>query len=112
MRENEPGRAHEMLETVATRMGIRQSLARDRNEHAKKSRPRSTFFEYACECASEACDQLLPLTAAEYNDVRSAPTQFVVATGHVNPRVEAVVRETPRYEVVQKFGAAATAASR
>ena len=39
--------------------------------------------------------------------MRGVPTHFVVAPGHVVPDVEVVVRETPRYQVVEKIGVAA-----
>src|SRR4051812_41475742 len=111
MRENNAGRALEMLETVASGMGGGQSLVRDKHEHNNASRPRSTS-EYACECASKGCNQMLSLSIAEYNEVRSDPTHILVARGHADPRVDAVVRQTARYQVVQKYGAAATVAPR
>jgi hypothetical protein len=95
-----------------TRVGVRQSLARDGNEQAKAMRPSSYFAEYGCECASGACEQMVSLSIDEYEEVRSVPTHFVVAHGHVDRRVELVVRETARYQVVEKLGVAAKVASR
>jgi hypothetical protein len=37
---------------------------------------------FLCECEEPACTEIVRLTAAEYAQVRSDPTQFVIATGH------------------------------
>src|SRR3954471_7028448 len=105
-------RESEQFEAVQTRIGVRQSIARDRNEHNKAVRPGSKYVQYGCECAATACEQLLSVTVDEYEEVRSVPTHFLVARGHVDSRVEFVVRETIRYQVVEKFGVAADVATR
>ena len=74
--------------------------------------PSSFFTEYGCECANATCEQMVALTVDEYEEVRRVPTHFVVARGHVDSRVEFVVRETSRYQVVEKFGVAAEVATR
>ena len=112
VREESVGSAGEAIEAVQTRVGIRQSLARDRNEREQATYPSSVFMEYGCECASATCEQLVSLTVDEYEEVRKVPTHFVVARGHVDARVEIVVRETSRYQVVEKFGVAAEVATR
>jgi hypothetical protein len=103
---------NERLDAVQTQVGIRQSLARDRNEQDNASHPFSSFGEYGCECASSACEQLLSLSSEEYEAVRTVPTHFVVARGHTDPRVAFVVDETSRYQVVETFGLAARVALR
>jgi hypothetical protein len=55
---------------------------------------------------------VVSLSIDEYEEVRSVPTHFVVARGHVDRQVEFVVRETSRYQVVEKFGIAAAVAKR
>jgi hypothetical protein len=112
MREDIVRAVDKGLEAIQTRVAIRQSLARDENEaHTAPVKGRD-FAEYSCECASRLCDQLLSLTVTEYDEVRSVATHFVVARGHVDPRAEFVVRETARYQVVQKFGVAGEVATR
>jgi hypothetical protein len=112
MREDVERGGDEPREAVQTRVGIGQSLARDQNERYKASRPSSIFSEYGCECATSTCERLVSLTVDEYEQVRSVPTHFVVARGHLDPRVEFVVRESSRYQVVEKFGVAADVATR
>jgi hypothetical protein len=42
----------ERFEAVHTRVGTRQSLARDENEQTRATRPSSVFAQYSCECAA------------------------------------------------------------
>jgi hypothetical protein len=57
---------------------------------------------YVCECADPTCMERVTLTREEYEAVRSSPTQFVVAPGHVEPEIEVVVTRTDRFVVVRK----------
>jgi hypothetical protein len=59
-------------------------------------------IDFVCECGRESCSQPLPLTIAEYEEVRSDPTHFVVVPEHVAPDIETVVREGDGYLVVAK----------
>ena len=67
--------------------------------------------QYTCECTPD-CDALVALTSCEYEEVRKVPTHFLIAPGHLIVGVEVVVRETSRYQVVEKIGAAAPVATR
>jgi hypothetical protein len=106
------GSVEEELEIRQTRAGIGQSIGREGNERNHASRPSSLFAEYACECSATACEAVVSLTADEYEELRSVPIWFVVARGHVDPIAEFVVRETSRYQVVEKVGIAAEVANR
>jgi hypothetical protein len=44
---------------------------------------------------------------AEYEQVRSDATLFLVALGHERPEIEEVVRRTDSYQVARKEGEAA-----
>jgi hypothetical protein len=46
------------------------------------------------------------LREGEYEAIRAHDTHFVVAVGHVDVRIEDVVRHTDRFEVVAKRGVA------
>jgi hypothetical protein len=46
------------------------------------------------------------LRQGEYEAIRAHDTHFVVAIGHVDRRIEDVVRRTDRFEVVAKRGVA------
>jgi hypothetical protein len=87
-----------------------ESLCREENERVEEPRLASDHTEYTCECTRD-CDALLSLTADEYEAVREVPTHFLVAPGHLVVGVEVIVRETSRFQVVEKFGAAAPVAT-
>jgi len=86
---------------------------RDENERheARHAAASSGFAEYRCECGARSCDLLLSLTVDEYAEVRSDPAHRLVARGHMDPRVEFALRQTARYQVVQRFGVAAKVAA-
>jgi hypothetical protein len=86
-----------------------ESDERDVNEQIGETSIRASLAEYTCECP-RGCDVLVSLTADEYEAVRSVPTHFVVAPGHLLVGVEVVVRENSRFTVVEKIGAAAPVA--
>lgn len=89
-----------------------QSLFRDVNERVREIN--ATFSDYVplgdwiCECADNACAERIALTPEEYEQVRTDATAFAIAPGqhHVFEQIEAVIRRTERYWVVQKNGAA------
>ena len=58
--------------------------------------------EFVCECADSGCTQGIPLTEAEYEDVRDHPTRFAVANGHELRQVERVISVTEQFTVVEK----------
>ena len=58
------------------------------------------------------CEAFVSLTGSEYEEVRRVPTHFVIASGHLLVGVEVIVRDTPGYQIVEKIGAAASAAIR
>jgi hypothetical protein len=89
-----------------------ESLCREENERAEeRSSDSSQSTQYICECVPD-CAALVALTICEYEEVRKVPTHFVIAPGHLVVGVEVVVRETSRYQVVEKIGAAAPVATR
>ena len=80
------------------------------NEQIEEASAPAGFAEYRCECPRD-CGVLVSLTVDEYEAVRSVPTHFVVAPGHLLIGVEVVVRENSRLTVVEKIGAAAPIAN-
>jgi hypothetical protein len=59
--------------------------------------------DFLCECGDDDCTAPVSLTLAEYEEIRSTPTHFVVAHGHGTIDVERVVEKNERYSVVEKF---------
>lgn len=68
---------------------------------------RDRLIEVFCECGRSGCVERIELTRAEYERVRSDPTQFVIAPGHETTLVEQLVEQTTRYTIVQNEGRAA-----
>jgi hypothetical protein len=95
----------------ALRAGKNQALFRSVNERIEGLVTNGDgFVEFVCECADEDCTERVSLSVAEYERVRSEPTYFVVAPGHVVHDVERVVVADDRYFVVGKEGEAARVA--
>lgn len=67
-------------------------------------------YTLLCECAVEACAEMLSVTHAEYRDVRAHPTRFMVCDGHVEPEIEHVVAQNDRLWIVEKHGVGAAVA--
>src|SRR4029079_2403151 len=101
----------EGLQERQRRAGVTESKFRQVNEVIELRHDSSTFAEYTCECTQKTCEATISLSIDEYEEVRKVSTHFVVAPGHGTPGVERVVRETPRYHVVEKFGQAGQVAS-
>jgi len=98
------------------RLALNEVLFREVNERIREIS--DTFgqndatYDFLCECSDPGCTKKVVLTRAEYEDVRSDPTRFVVAKGHAMPEIEAVVERADDHVVVEKEGAAADIAIR
>jgi hypothetical protein len=95
------------------RRGMNESLFRLLNERLEKralDRGPDATFEIVCECAREDCTLRIPILIAEYEAVRSEPTQFFVVPGHADPTIERVVESGDGHEIVEKLGEAAMVA--
>ena len=58
---------------------------------------------FVCECAKHTCRKRINLTPKEYEACHQNKSQFLVAPGHNNPKIERVMRETKEYMIVQKY---------
>jgi hypothetical protein len=86
------------------RIAKTESLFRDVNERIAESAQGfgSDDAAFVCECADPECTERVEAPLAAYEDVRSRATQFLLAPGHEDERVERVVEKGRRYEVVRK----------
>ena len=97
-----------MDEQSKERIAKNEALFRDVNERVREIderqafQPEDGYSDYLCECGDAQCMAKLPLTPAEYEQVRAQPTQFVLLHGHERPEVERVVWSTDRFVVAQK----------
>jgi hypothetical protein len=84
-----------------------QALIREVNERIEKLADEAAHSEFLCECADTNCVEMIELSIAEYESIRSSPVRFPVKLGHDYPEFERVVEEREHYVVVEKFGEAA-----
>lgn len=64
-------------------------------------------YPFLCECNRQSCTQVVLLTIAEYEYARSDSRFGFTALGHEDRAIERVVKQTDRFVVTEKFGAAA-----
>lgn len=90
--------------TEAERIARTESLFREVNERIAEGAERfeADEAEFICECADAGCTTRVEATLAEYEDVRADGATFLVAPGHEDERVEAVVGQENRHAVVEK----------
>ncbi len=63
-------------------------------------------LEILCECGEDDCGTTLDVNRAEYDEAHQQPDRFMVAPGHEDEQIEHVVKRTPVYLIVDKFGEA------
>ncbi|HEV2590418.1 MAG TPA: hypothetical protein VGU02_00870 [Gaiellaceae bacterium] len=94
---------------TAERFARNQSTFRDANERIVKAAGEIGVDERAvpfiCECAEEACTQVLLIDLAEYSAVRRHPRRFLHAAGHRDD-VGTLIEMHGSYIVVEKTGVA------
>jgi hypothetical protein len=86
---------------------INERVTRMRDQTGEVDASGNDFLDFLCECARQDCLEKLHLTPAEYEQVRSVPTDFLVAPGHQVAEIERIVSENDRFTVVRKEGRAA-----
>jgi hypothetical protein len=63
-------------------------------------------LEILCECGEDGCGTTLEVARAEYEEAHQQRDRFMVAPGHEDEQIERVVKRTPEYLIVDKFGEA------
>ena len=61
------------------------------------------MMAFVCECGDAGCTEVIHLTRAEYESVRSVANRFAIALHHENPETEVVISESMRFAVVDKI---------
>jgi hypothetical protein len=95
------------MDPVEQRAAQNEALFRRVNEEIEKlgqvePGPEPRYTAFVCECSDGTCAERIQLTIDEYEDVRSQSRWFAIAPGHVNERIERVIRLTDRYLIVEK----------
>ena len=97
------------------RAALNEAMIRDVNEGIERGQwpgDEDTPVGFRCECARLGCNQLVELTAREYEQIRSHPRRYVVLPGHEMTDVETVVATRPGYVIVEKLDQAEVAEQR
>jgi len=101
---------------VEARLARNEVMFRAINERIRElahklSQPEDEPVSFICECADETCVERIPLTVAQYDEVRVLPARFFVVPGHeATPLVETVLFRGPDFAIVRKVGLAAEVA--
>ena len=94
------------LDERGRRVGHNEALFREINERLRELNESFSAFsgvlEVVCECGDVECIEMLTLTPAEYERIRSTPTWFAVIPGHEITEVETVIARHAAYDVVEK----------
>ena len=104
------------MPTAEARAARNENLYREVNEAIESIQQQlgdggpTSAAQFICECSRYRCTDRVTLTLAEYAEVRSEDTHFLVLPGHIDPDIERVIRQTDEYAVVEKFGLAGTIA--
>jgi hypothetical protein len=98
-----------MTESREERLARNEASFRSLNEalgaqvHARLGRTESGDPPgFVCECGNEACEEIIQVEMARYEEVRRDPCLFIVCPQHENPEVEDVVQREDGYYVVRK----------
>jgi hypothetical protein len=95
------------METSEERSARNEASFREANEGLEEKRLElrvGGLTPFLCECDDPRCTELVRLTLAEYERIRSHPNRFVVVAGHEPESETTEVHD--RYAVVEKTGAA------
>ena len=94
-----------MNEDSERRMARNEILFRETNEAIERGQwpgdPEKPV-RFRCECSRLDCGDAVEVSLAEYEQLRSFPTRFIIAIGHETPEIERVVSRTPDYLIVEK----------
>lgn len=96
-----------MSDEQARRVGLNEAVFREVNERlegiATTVLGDADLLDLVCECGDAACAARIRVERAEYERTRADARHFLVATGHVIPAVEVVVRDGEGFQVVEKL---------
>jgi hypothetical protein len=111
MAADEEARAHKFAANQSRFRRSNERLQRGAYAHGFKAADRVPFL---CECADPGCFEAVMLSMEEYERVRRHPSRFVLVAGHEDAEAahERIIEAEKGYAIVEKLGAAGTAAAR
>ena len=95
-------------EATRRRVAINQTILRRVNEAMRDPRA-DAVVSFRCECGQLGCNELIRLSRAEYDAVRSHPRRFAIVAAHEVVEIERIVERHSRYAVVEARDPAAAA---
>lgn len=89
----------------AERLARTEALFREVNERIAETAERfdAEGTNFVCECADQSCTTRVEATLEEYERIREDGATFLLAPGHEDERIEAVVQVEGERAVVQKL---------
>jgi hypothetical protein len=88
------------------RIGLNEAVFREVNERindlAEHFGLEDQPLDLVCECGDPTCVERITMSRADYEQLRSDPTQFAVYPGHTKGDIEAVLERRDSYVVVRK----------
>jgi hypothetical protein len=91
----------ERMDSRTERVVKNEAVFREVNERINEV-VRDATAEYHCECGHATCTETIPMTVADYEDMRTDSTCFAVLPGHEIPDLEDVVKRSDGFFVVRK----------
>jgi hypothetical protein len=104
-----------VVDSRLERQARNESLVREMNERIERLdraaqaglEGEHLVFEFLCECGAgergdAGCEEQIEMTVAEYEEVRQQDDRFALLPGHETEELEAVLRRTERYVIVDK----------
>jgi predicted ThiF/HesA family dinucleotide-utilizing enzyme len=86
------------------RVAMNEATFRKINEGMEAGQDPQGRLVFMCECGRLGCNQLIRMTRAEYEALRTDPRRFAVIEGHELREVEDVVDRGEGFIVVEKHG--------
>jgi hypothetical protein len=94
-------------EGTQRRIALSQAALRGLNEAMRAPAGRRLVFR--CECGRIGCNELIGLSAGEYETVRAHPRRFAIVPGHEVDQIDYPVEHHETYVVVEARAPAAAA---
>ena len=71
--------------------------------HVPQEEREKLKIEFICECSNPDCQDHISLTLKEYEKLHHNFAHFVVAKGHIEPKIEIVKKTGKKLSVIEKY---------
>jgi hypothetical protein len=87
---------------LAARAGNKKSRKVLKN-HIPREEQQNLKIMFNCECSDPNCQERIPLTLQEYDDIHRSTAHFVIKKDHIEPSVEKVHKSSKNLAIVEKY---------